>query len=402
MPNESFDRRALLRAALVGAGAVVSGGVLIGAAGDTEALILPKIPKRFTTTVRPTTTTTVQPTTTTTTPPPSNLTLQQRLDALQSGQTLTLQSGATYVHDVPLIVRVPNVTIDGAGATITASNEGQSALKIQADGVLLKNVNVGVKSTSKRWDTLDQHKIVLNQTKGVRLEQVNVTGSAAAGVFVFNSSGFRLTGVTVSNTRADGIHVTNGSSDGVVAQCKTIQTGDDGFAVVSYGNEVACRNITFVSPVVQGQSWGRGVTVVGGESVSIQNPQVTGSAGAAIYIACEDSYNTTNVNNVTVSGAVISNANTNAQINHGAIMVCSSKAGGAVTNVTFTGVKISGTRAAALGQVSLLGYNGGVMSGVKMETVSIASSTPSPFVTNVARSSFTMTGWTVAGVAFTP
>ncbi|MCE5290198.1 MAG: right-handed parallel beta-helix repeat-containing protein [Nocardiaceae bacterium] len=328
--------------------------------------------------------------------------LQTQLDALRPGQTFTLQR-TTYSHDVPLVLRVPNVLIRGNGATILATNEARSAIQIIADGVQLENVNVNVQSTTRRWDAPDQHKIVINGADNVTLKHIWVMGSAAAGVFVMGrSSKFWLERVTVSNTRADGIHLTDGANNGTVTLCTASRTGDDGVAVVSYGDEPSiCQNISILSPVVQNQTWGRGVSVVGGSGIKVDSPTVTNSACASIYVACEgDPYNTMNAGSVSVTNAVITGANQNSSVDHGAVLVNSSRAGGSVASVTMSGFSISKTRSTVSREVGIVSYNGGAVSGIRMTNFTLAQKLAYPFGTNVNKSSYTLSGWTVAGAAY--
>ena len=112
---------------------------------------------------------------------------------------------------------------------------------------------------------------------------MTVDGSAAAGIYVGGASNFTLSDVLVRNTNADGIHMTTRAHDGVVRNARVVNPGDDGVAVVSYRNDgELVRNITVESPRVEGQRWGRGFSVVGGDTSGSttcmpETPQVPGS-----------------------------------------------------------------------------------------------------------------------------
>ncbi len=60
----------------------------------------------------------------------STASLQALFDNLKPGQTLTLNANTTYSHSGVLTIRVPNVTINGNGATLQATNDITSALSI--------------------------------------------------------------------------------------------------------------------------------------------------------------------------------------------------------------------------------------------------------------------------------
>ena len=159
--------------------------------------------------------------------------LQRMLDQLSPGDTLVLPN-ATYRHRDVLVVRVPGTRIVGPGATLLATREDRSAFRIDADDVAVEGLVLAVESTTRRWDALAQHKVLLSGHRGIALRDVTVTGSAASGIFVDGAEDFLLERTTVTDTRADGIHLTAGAHDGRVVDAVTRGTGDDGIAVVSY------------------------------------------------------------------------------------------------------------------------------------------------------------------------
>ncbi|OXH88926.1 hypothetical protein CA831_15755, partial [Burkholderia multivorans] len=92
----------------------------------------------------------------------------------------------------------------------------------------------------------------------------------------------------------DGIHVTNGSTDVRVQRNTVTGTGDDLIAVVSYQSDGRLSgNVLIDGNSVSGNPWGRGISVVGGRSVTISNNTVVGVEKAAgILVAQEDSWHT--------------------------------------------------------------------------------------------------------------
>jgi parallel beta-helix repeat protein len=146
------------------------------------------------------------------------------------------------------------------------------------------------------------------------------------------ADGFLVTGNTVTRTLADGIHVTAGSKNGRIINNTVRETGDDMIAVVSYlgaGNPVAdnasrvlanwnarvqsalVRNVLIAGNKLSGQYWGRGISVVGGQSVTIARNTLNNIPHAAgILIAREAGYQTFGVQNVLVEGNLIQEVQT--------------------------------------------------------------------------------------------
>ena len=181
-------------------------------------------------------------------------------------------------------ITVPNVHIEGNGATLAAINDLTSSVQIRANGVSVSNLNLTAPIGGPRYSGLEQQKLYVHGD-GVRLNDITITGSAGAGVLLDGASNFALNRVTVRDSRADGIHMTRGSNHGQVNNPLTELTGDDGIAVASYGpqfgfDDPPCRNITIESPVVHGTTFGNGGAVGGGENITFRNVHVSGTSDA--------------------------------------------------------------------------------------------------------------------------
>jgi len=139
------------------------------------------------------------------------------------------------------------------------------------------------------------------------VEGNTIDGSAAAGIINYGGSNGRITANRVCNTLADAIHNTNGSSNVYIAGNYVRNSGDDCIAVVSYQNQSALtRDILIENNDCANQViTGRGYSVVGGDSITIQNNRIVNSVGAGIYLASEGSYSTSGVNNVVVTDNVL-------------------------------------------------------------------------------------------------
>jgi hypothetical protein len=114
-----------------------------------------------------------------------------------------------------------------------------------------------------------------------------------------------------------------------------VGSGDDGFAVVSYlSNGVRVRNVHWHDVTVRNQRWGRGISVVGGESITVDHGDVDGSAGAGVYIAAEPQYNTYGVDGVTMN-VKIRHPDTQ-HIHNANVTVYSAQPGQTIANVSLT------------------------------------------------------------------
>lgn len=287
--------------------------------------------------------------------------LQAALDALRPGDRLVLPAGRTYRHSDVLLARGAGSSIEGAGALL-ASEQERSSLQLVADGVRISGITLRITGTSDRFHGLEQHRLVLGPHHGLVVSDVRVEGSAGTGVFVYGSSGFRITDLQVSDTRADGLHMTGGAREGLVERPVVVGSGDDGVAVVSYDKDDGpTHDITVVGARIRDQRGGRGVSVVGGEDVVYRDVHVARSSAAAVYLATEGApFHTRSTRRVRVSDVQVVAANRTAAVDHGAVLVYAGAAGREVKDVVLDEVRIEGTRSGATRQVGVLADDGRV------------------------------------------
>jgi hypothetical protein len=328
--------------------------------------------------------------------------LQAALNALKTGDTLSIPAGKVYRHDQVLVVptSAAGARISGSG-TILATVQESSALKVYAPNFRIDGITHRMESTTSRGSTEDHHSIFVNAS-GYRSADVTIDGSYAAGYFFFGASDFIVERPTVKNTRADGIHMTYGSHNGKIESPLVQNVGDDGVAVVSYAGagfsgEPVSHHIEVLSPRVEGQTHGRGLSVVGGEDITYRNVYVQGSAGAGILIGVER--NTNKVKRVTVSGGQLVDSNHRVDIDHGAIFLVSGRADGSVEDVTVEGLALRNT---LNGRGSALKTDGttGTFARVLIRDIaaygaeSVGSFNPDD---NIPPSSYGAVNWTGAG-----
>ncbi|WP_175763450.1 right-handed parallel beta-helix repeat-containing protein [Burkholderia ambifaria] len=235
--------------------------------------------------------------------------LQHALDALQPGQRLVFAPGR-YVVGRSLVVRQPNVVVSGYGATLIATTADDQTVEMRGDGTALVGFRLAGTGTT-RLTTPESTKIEVTG-RGVQVLDNVIDGGAGAGIFVFGGAEVAIVGNEVLSTLADGIHMTHGSHDVLVRGNVVRGTGDDMIAVVSYQAEgVLTRNVLITGNSLEGNPWGRGITVVGGANVTISNNIVRNvQVSAGILVAQEDSNRTYGASGVRIENNVIADIQT--------------------------------------------------------------------------------------------
>lgn len=276
--------------------------------------------------------------------------IQRALDALAPGQWLVFPRGR-YLHASRLVVSQPGSTLWGHGATLHATNPADQALLIQASGVRVLGFEMTALTDRRRhapWESriaIWRHGLELPALTDVQVRDNRIIESGAPGspganssssaaIFVHNVHRFVVTGNVVRRSLSDGIHITGGARHGWVAGNEVRETGDDMVAVVSYLGQgdpwwtppasVArelprrraaelVRDVRIEGNDLAGPYWGRGISVVGGEDITIAANRIDASThAAAVYVAREQGYATFGVRNVLVQGNRISRVQTTA------------------------------------------------------------------------------------------
>lgn len=303
--------------------------------------------------------------------------LQKAFDSLRAGQRLVIAPGR-YVVGHSLAVTVPQAVISGYGATLAATNPADQTIVMSGAGSTLVGVTLAGTGTA-RLTTPESTKVEVTGSD-VQVLGVTIQGGASAGIFVFGGNRIAIVGNTVRATLADGIHTTYGSTNVLVQNNTVTGTGDDLIAVVSYlGDGRLSSNVLIDHNAVSGNSWGRGITVVGGQAVTISNNTVDGVEKAAgILAAQEDSWKTYGASNVVITGNTVTNIQ-NANVNNGlqptqqgAIELDTWS--GAVSDVTVANNRVSGSGYAgfrAYGNVCSFSVTGNTFSSIAGLPVSL-------------------------------
>jgi hypothetical protein len=328
--------------------------------------------------------------------------LQAMFDALQPGDTLTLEP-TTYNYSDNLYIRTSDVTIIGNGATLNSTNPDRSVVVIQANNVSLSDVNLTAPVGLPRNDGTDTSRLVFGGS-GVHISDVSITGGASVGIYITGASNFQLDRVTVQDTAADGVQITNGSNNGTLNNVTTLRTGDDGIAIVTYQYPPGypdlgiVRDITINNPVVNG-SGQRGLVVVGGERITFNNINVSNTALQAVFIGTQAAFYTQESIDITVSGGIITNGGSGG-LPSGAVAVYTDNPNQPVSNVTIENLTLVNTPATAYTNVALVSQ-GGTLSNITFRNIAIWQPVPTfplPFFTMGALpGTYTATGFTVNG-----
>ncbi len=236
-------------------------------------------------------------------------------------------AGVYRYSKVPI---VDSVHVQGAGPSSTIfefTNNNRSSWRLTGDSPEIQNVSIRAASAPTRRSTIAETAgLDVTEARHFMIDKVNISGPASAGILVRNSGGnstssARITGCVVTKTLADGIHMTGGSSYITVDGNRVTNTGDDFIAVVSYrDNGVFTHNIKISNNVVNDQSWGRGITVVGGSDVVIDRNTIRRASGAGVFITSDEYYDTFGVFRVDVTNNVVSECGSSDGSGHAGIM----------------------------------------------------------------------------------
>jgi len=273
--------------------------------------------------------------------------IQAAIKAAKSGQWVVFPPGR-YIQSKSLVVTTPGVTLWGSGATLHANNAADQAIILKADGTRVYGFTLTAVTEGRRsepWTSrisaygpeatsgyirgvvIQGNRIVaLDSSPGTALSN----GASAAGILMVSVRDFTVADNLVERSLSDGIHVTGASQNGRILGNQVKETGDDMIAVVSYLDKTwrtkiaassswlastketsRVRDILISGNRVSGQYWGRGISVVGGEAVTIKSNTISQSAmGAGILVAREESYGTHGVSNIWIEGNQISKIQT--------------------------------------------------------------------------------------------
>ncbi len=191
--------------------------------------------------------------------------------------------------------------------------------------------------SSRRRTALEDSGIAIVGASGTEVVGLDVSRSAGPAIFVAGGSELTyIAGNLIQDTWADSIHFTDGASRawvwGNTLFTRPPRNGDDGIACVTYGEGPRCGRMEWWDNSHLGNGWGRGLAVVGGQSIEIHDNLVTDTAAAGILVASEPSYDTPGSNDIAIHDNVVRNAGR--VVPHPGILV--SGRAGTIRDVTVT------------------------------------------------------------------
>jgi hypothetical protein len=316
--------------------------------------------------------------------------LQNALDATDSGETLTIPSGAVCRHTGILKARNDGMRVVGPGKLL-ATDQDHASFWIEADNVTVEgNLQLQTTGVTTRSGSHEAHKIVLKPTAdGAIVRHVSIDGAAGDGIFVYGASNYLIEDVSIEHTKASGITNTYGAHDGTINRATVYNPGDTGITVASFTTDPAVsQNITINSPKLYGQTKGSAFAVVGGNNITYKDIYAEDSAEAGIYIASElATDNRLGATNIQVIGGKLVESNQDSNVDHGAVLVSDRNSNYANSNIVVRDLTIEDTRSTASRQVGLITSNGGSNQNVQFLNLAVTGGPSSVFSTSGTSSS---------------
>lgn len=237
--------------------------------------------------------------------------IQRALDYAKANRigTVTLGSGIFNHSD---IITVDSVILTGTSGTILHSTDTASivysAIIVTGANAGLRNVKTTMAYAGSRVGNRNETGVLVQAATNFVVSDCTIVGSPSVGIFVASSTGGTITGNRISDTKADGIHVTDNCSDISIYGNYTKNTGDDAIAVVSYQyNGGVCKDISIYGNTID-TSAARGITVIGGNNVSVTGNVMRGITAAAMWAMYDSGFGTYGASNVTFTGNVVDGA----------------------------------------------------------------------------------------------
>ncbi|WPJ97262.1 right-handed parallel beta-helix repeat-containing protein [Coraliomargarita algicola] len=226
-----------------------------------------------------------------------------------------------FKHSSILLLNGASIFGHGYTSVLTGSDPAYSTVRLTGNDVFLKNCRLISSHATERLHTAESTLIHAYEATDFVVTGCYLEGAASAALITANkpSIGGSIYNNWIWDSLADGIHITSGNQNIGIWDNRTRNTGDDMIAVVSYNGPFdACENIWIVGNDVRNQPHGRGITCIGGKSVTIEGNHIKNSKGAGIHIASEASYDTYGVEDISVVDNLIVETSDN---QHGGIFI---------------------------------------------------------------------------------
>lgn len=331
-------------------------------------------------------------------------------NAFNAGGTIDFLSGYVFLHSAVLNVPVAGTTMTTSSTTpseIRANTKAASNVNITANNVTvnyLKFTMPGL-AQSDRGSSFAAQKLTLYQCSGAVLNNIQITGSWAAGIYVFGASNYTITSPVIKGTAADGIHQTFGANNGTITNpviggtTTADQVGDDMISVVSYLTDlVVCHDITVTNLSCNGNWSGRGISAVGGYNITYSGGTVSNSSAAGAYIGCETgTFSTYTVENINVKNITFTNCNFSASPDQGTLFVLSNQDWLIPQDVFFNNITVTGSATSHTRDFGVIDYTtNGHPLNIVFNNLNILSNGPG-YQGNAPAGSYTIKNFTLYG-----
>jgi hypothetical protein len=227
-----------------------------------------------------------------------------------SGGIVYLPAGRSFKKSNLLVVTKPHVKFWSVNRqaeifqSVAGQRRRQSILCRGASGCGVFGVKLR-SDAAARFDALEDNQISADASSLVEVVGCEIQSSAASGIFLYASRDHYIEGNYLHHTWADHVHHTNGARESWVWNNyifnENPSRGDDGVACVTYGtSSTRCADMEWWNNVILHTGWGRGYSVIGGNTIHIHHNWAIGVAGAGIIVASESSYDTASSSGITI------------------------------------------------------------------------------------------------------
>lgn len=216
-------------------------------------------------------------------------------DAIDDAESLNLPlyiPAGVYAYGSML--SFDGIDVIGAGATTVLASQDDTSSVLQITGNSPSIVGINMQGVgTQRYSYPQSNGIWAYQASDYIISACQVHGPGGAGIFAHNNNvDGTICGNFVASSLADAIHITGSTRYIQTIANQVYNPGDDQIAVVSYGTTSTCYSIEAFCNDLHRQTWGRGMTVVGGHDITYARNEIEKPISAGIYIATESSYNT--------------------------------------------------------------------------------------------------------------
>jgi polygalacturonase len=255
--------------------------------------------------------------------------LQSSFDeARRTGRAVFLPQG-DYTYTSQL--RIEGIQVFGVGprTRLMAQIPTQQRVLVTGEGPVLACLQIMYHDLERSGSDHGRKGVMVQNAHNFLVRGLTLNGQGfsrtpkygGGALFIYHSSHGKILNNHLLYTAADAIHITGGSQNIAVEGNRIEFAGDDGIAVVNYGEAVRNR-ILIKNNTILNNRWGRNISAVGGQDVQISGNDIMGNTadGAGIYIASEPAYDTAGPSNILVQDNTLQNTG-GPDKGHGQIML---------------------------------------------------------------------------------